>query len=347
MHIQLVTDNILWQKTVDTFGCNTFLHSLGWIDFNQQYGHKTWQLGLYDDANILISVALVLKISAKRGTFLFIPHGPQFMQHADGLDFQKTVQYTTLWRDYLINLGKDEQCDFIRISPIFPDFEETRNIFKAAGFKPSPIHMHAELTTVVDLRVSEKDILKNMRKTMRQMIKKGEKMLEAGEVRIEQVNIIDDEMHEVYQSTTQRGGFVPFSRQYLQKEYDAFAKLNNAVMCKVTYQKRVLSWGMFIFSAERAFYHQGANILDKNVPASYMSHWFGMQTAKKRGCVSYDFWGVGPKDVENHPWANISKFKRGFGGLDVQLVHAQDYPLRWKYWLNWIIETIRAKRRGF
>jgi len=369
LQVRSISDQEEWQNIVDSLEYNTFLHSNGWVDFNEAYGHKTFKLGLFltDETGLNssekpLSIAMVLKISAKRGTFLFIPHGPQFSVNSTSFsnpqninsesdfsenNFVSKSDQINAWKKELILLGKQEKCDFIRISPILENTTQNYELFAKAGFKNSPIHMHAELTTVVDLTPSNKEILKNMRKTMRQMIKKSDQLLQSGEVKIEIVSEIDEAMHEVYKSTTKRGGFVPFSLKYLQVEYDSFAKHDKAIMCKIVHQNEVLSWGMFIFSGKHAFYHQGANILNKQVPASYMSHWFGMQQAKERGCVSYDFWGVGPKEKENHPWANISSFKRGFGGNDFELVHAQDYPLSLKYWLTFVVEWLRAKKRGF
>jgi len=343
--VRPIDDAKVWRTYVDECNYNTFLHSQGWVDFNRRYGHSAFQFGLYTDDDQILSLAMVLKISAKRATFLFIPHGPQFVPQSDTL--VPIADQMRAWTDYLQQLGVEHQCDFIRISPILHNSPDNTAVFQHVGFRPAPIHMHAELTTVVDLQPEEKQILKNMRKTMRQMIKKGTKLLQSGEVELQVVTQVDADMLAVYQSTAERGGFVPFSGDYLQKEYEAFAVYDAAVMCKICYQGKLLSWGMWVFSGERAFYHQGANILNKQVPASYMSHWFGMQQAKQHGCTTYDFWGVGPVNAPNHPWANISTFKRGFGGDDIKLVHAQDYPLRWKYWINWVIEFIRAKRRGF
>jgi lipid II:glycine glycyltransferase (peptidoglycan interpeptide bridge formation enzyme) len=207
--------------------------------------------------------------------------------------------------------------------------------------------MHAELTTVVDLTLSEKEILGKMRKTTRQMVKKGDKLLKSGEVQINSVDKITDKMHEVYISTTNRGGFVPFTREYLQEEYNSFISTGDCELIEILYKGEVLSWGLFIKFGKHCFYHQGANILTKEVPSSYMTHWYGMKWAKEKGCETYDFWGVAPKDKLDHPWANISLFKRGFGGEDVELLHAQDLPISLKYWFTWLIEKIRAKRRGF
>ena len=70
--------------------------------------------------------------------------------------------------------------------------------------------------------------------------------------------------------------------------------------------------------------------------------------AKKRGMKWYNFWGIAPDDAPaSHPFKGITHFKKGFGGEEKQLLHCQDMPLSWKYWINWFIETVRSKKRGF
>ena len=62
----------------------------------------------------------------------------------------------------------------------------------------------------------------------------------------------------------------------------------------------------------------------------------------------YNFWGVEPKDASaSHPFSGIGHFKRGFGGFQEDLLHCQDLPITKKYWVNWIVETIRKRKRGF
>lgn len=357
-NIKIVNDNSVWSNFVDELNLNTFLHSRAWVSFNQQFGHETWQLGLYQEGE-LIGVALILKIQAKRGTFLFCPHGPQTVAYADYLDQIKSGQTPNssllheiqaelfAFTEYLSKLGSQENASFIRFSPIFEDIPEISELFPGLCFRQSPTHMHHELTTVVDVSLSLENILGKMRKTMRQMIKKAENMVASGEIKVEFVEEITDELHEVYKDTAMRGQFIPFSREYLQAEYDSFKSLAKAKLMAVRHNGKVLSWGMYLFTGKRAFYHQGANLLDKNVPASYLCQWTGIQLAKQNGCQSYDFWGVSPEDRPNHPWYTIGRFKRGFGGEDMKLIPAQDFVLSWRYWITWAFETWRAKKRGF
>jgi lipid II:glycine glycyltransferase (peptidoglycan interpeptide bridge formation enzyme) len=337
MEIKVIDDK-QWKGFVEQLNLNTFLHSLGWVDFNRQFEHKTWQLGLFEDGK-LSSVAFVFKIQAKRGTFLLCPHGPQLKHY--------NLSELAHWFIYIKQIALEEGCSFIRVAPILEDTTEHNQLFTDLGFRAAPIHVHAEHTTLLDLTPSLPDIVMKMRKTTRQMVNKGEKMIAAGEIEIVEYTSITDELYEVYRSTAERGGFVPFSQVYLQQEYDSFKKKEQCNILAIKHEGRVLSWGLWILAGKRAFYHQGANILDKKIPASYISHYQGIKWAKEQGAISYDFWGVGPKDDPKHPWANISMFKRGFGGDDVSLVHAQDYPITWKYWITWAFETYRAKKRGF
>jgi peptidoglycan pentaglycine glycine transferase (the first glycine) len=337
MEIRIIDDK-QWKAFVEELNLNTFLHSLGWIDFNRQFDHQTWQMGLFQ-GDKLTSVAFVFKIEAKRGKFLFCPHGPQLAKN-NSVELDK-------WLSYFKEIAKKENCSFIRIAPNLEKTEENQALFSDLGFKNAPIHMHAELTTVLDLKPELPEILMKMRKTTRQMANKGEKMIASGEIEVTEHDTITDELYQVYSSTADRGGFVPFSQAYLQQEFDSFKAKEKCRILVIKHDGRVLSWGLWIIAGKRAFYHQGANILDKKIPASYISHYQGIKWAKEQGAISYDFWGVGPKDDPNHPWANISLFKRGFGGDDIALVHTQDYPVTWKYWITWAFETWRAKRRGF
>jgi lipid II:glycine glycyltransferase (peptidoglycan interpeptide bridge formation enzyme) len=331
-------DDVQWENFVNSLNQNTFLHSLGWVDFNKAFGFKTFQLGLFE-GDMLTSVAFAFVIAAKRGRFLFVPHGPQFREFSQS--------ELASWTKYLKRLAKEQNCSFVRISPIEIKSELNTTAFANLGYRPSPIHMHAEHTSVLDLTQELPDILMGMRKTTRQLCNRGEKMIESGEIQIVEHTSFTNELYEVYTSTASRGGFVPFSRAYLQQEYDSFTKFEKCRLISIVFEGRVLSWGFWILAGKRCFYHQGANILDKQVPASYISHYQGIKWAKANGAISYDFWGVGPADEPNHPWANISTFKRGFGGVDVELVHAVDLPISWQYWPTWAFESYRAKRRGF
>jgi len=337
--IKPILDKNLWTNFLLQLNANTFLQSWGWVDFNRRYGNKTWTLGLFQKEK-LVSVAFILKLEAKRGRFLFCPHGPQF------ISFSKTE--LQIWANFLKQLAKQENCSFLRISPIQENTLVNRTIFEQCGFRPAPMHMHAERSVVLDLTTDLEKIKSSFKKSVRADIRKAEKLVAQKELVISLGQAIDDEVYRVYEETFVRGEFVPFSKQYLENELISFRQENSCDLIKIYYQNRLISWVLVVYFGSRAFYHQGANFLVKGVPAPTLAQWQAIQLAKQRGCQSYDFWGVCKPDEVNHPWYNLSRFKRSFGGKEVVLLSAQDLVVnKIKYFPTWLIETIRRKRRGF
>ena len=103
---------------------------------------------------------------------------------------------------------------------------------------------------------------------------------------------------------------------------------------------------MIIFHSKRGFYHQGASLPSK-APVSYLLQWEAIKEAKRRGCERYNFWGIVPdtKENANHPWKGLSLFKKGFGGYEKDYLKTKDYPLSFRYWLVYVFEKIRKRKR--
>jgi hypothetical protein len=59
----------------------TFCHSWNWGEFNNLMGDNVWRFGVFDGD--LIAVFQVIKIKARRGSFLFVPHGPIFLNQGN------------------------------------------------------------------------------------------------------------------------------------------------------------------------------------------------------------------------------------------------------------------------
>ena len=75
--------------------------------------------------------------------------------------------------------------------------------------------------------------------------------------------------------------------------------------------------------------------------------WKAIKEAKKRGCKIYDFWGYeDPVKNPKHPYSGPTLFKMGFGGYKEEYVKTQDLIISKKYWINYIVETIRRIKRG-
>jgi lipid II:glycine glycyltransferase (peptidoglycan interpeptide bridge formation enzyme) len=353
--IKEVADKNKWEDFLFDVEEKTFLQSWNWGEFQKMTGKKIYRLGVYEK-NELIAVSLVVKIKAKRGTFLFLPHGPIINSlKSQKLNSEQTLnnkfQILRTFLSKLKEIAKGENCSFIRIATLWERNKENERIFKGLGFRNSPIHQHPELTWKLDISLSSDELLKNMRKTTRYLIKQG---LKNPDLKIKKSERIEDIeiFNNLYQKTVSRHHFTPFSLSYLKNEFLAFSKDNESLIFLAYYKRECLASAIIIFWQNRAFYHQGASVSSK-VSASYLLQWEAIKEAKMRDCKIYNFWGIapiqGPKlklENPNHPWAGLTLFKTGFGGYKKEYLKTQDLPLLKTYWLTFFFEKLRKLKRG-
>ena len=353
MELREITNKEEWENFLLQRSEKTFLQSWNWGEFNKEgpegYPGKIWRFGTYDKEK-LMGIALIFKISAKRGTFLFIPHGPVINEALSGQD-KKEILGLLLAR--LSDVAREEGASFIRVSPIFLDNEDNENIFNDLGFRQAPIHMHPEVTWELDITSPAEELLKNMRKTTRYLIRQAEKN---PDIQIIKSDKIEDLrlFWPVYLETAERHRFVVFSENYLETEFNSFTKDHEVLIFLGKYKEQVVSAAIFIFWQDMCFYHHSGSLSEYNkIPVSYLLQWQAIKEAKNKGCKTYNFWGIAPNietesdaQKSKHPWAGLSLFKMGFGGRKKEYVKTQDFIVSKKYWINYIIESVRKRRRN-
>ncbi len=339
--IKEITQKQIWEDFLLKCEQKTFLNSWSWGEFQEKLRGKVWRFGVYQK-EVLISVVLVVKIPAKRATFLLIPHGPVV---SDKISHNNKQILEALLKE-LTNISKQEKISFIRINPIWERNEENNLIFSDLGFRKAPLQTHPEASWKLDITLSEEELLTNMRKTTRYLIRQT---LKNSDIKAEQSKKIEDiaifsKMHE---QVSKRQHFIPFSIEYLKNEFSTFQKDDQIVLFFAKYKGEVAAAAFVIFWSGIGFYHHAASLPQyAKFSMPYLLQWEAIKEAKKRGCKAYDFWGfVDPKKEPYHPWSGPTLFKMGFGGYKNEYVKAQDLVLSYKYWINYIIEKIRKRKR--
>ncbi|MDP2736806.1 MAG: peptidoglycan bridge formation glycyltransferase FemA/FemB family protein [bacterium] len=339
INIKIIESAIEWREAEALFKPHTFLQSWEWSLSQEALGQKIFRLGIFNE-NKIIGLAFFYLIKAKRGSFLFCPHGPI-------INWPEADTVLPVLLEYLVKLAKEIKADFIRLSPLAKNSPVNKKIIKNLGFRPAPVHMmHPELSWMIDLTPSLEIILNRMEKRTRYSIRKAEK---------DNVEIISsssqgdlDKFYELYKQTADRQGFVPYTKDYLEKELQSFLQNDKIKIYLAYYHKELIAAAMVVYANNSAFYHHGASIRKfSNITASELLQWAAIEEAKKNGLSYYNFWGIVRGEGTKHPWAGLSKFKKGFGGFEEEYLHAQDYVLSIKYWLNYLIEIIRKIKRGY
>jgi peptidoglycan pentaglycine glycine transferase (the first glycine) len=345
MHIKEINDKNIWESFFAQREDRTFFQSWNWGEFRRAVGEKVWRLGIYEEGQ-LIAVALVSKKVARRGTYIEISHGPscvQFGTRARGV--KKEVLETLL--EKLKKIAAEEGASFVRMSPLWERNDENSAVFRGLGFRQAPMYAAYESSWKLDITLGEENLMKNMRKTTRYLIRQTGKdknievrqSLEAKDIQ---------QFHSLSSAVGERQKFIPFSREDTEKEIIAFKSDNEISLFLGLYKGKPVAAALVVFWSGVGFYHQGASLGEyAKFSIPYLVQWEAIREAKRRGCTLYDFWGyVDPKKYPKHPWAGPTVFKMGFGGKAYEYVKTQDYPLSLRYWPTAIFENIRAKRRG-
>lgn len=342
MEIREITSKLLWEDFLKNCYPRTFLQSWNWGEFLKLMGQKIWRFGIFDNDK-LIATSLFTKVEAKRGRFLLVEHGPNII-------FNLKEQRIAILRTFLEKLkeiAKKEKASFIRICPIWEKTKENEAVFQELKFKDAPIHLHPEISWILDLDKNEEEILSKMRKTTRYLIRQAQKI---NELEIKKSTQLEDlkDFYQIYQKTAKWHHFVPFSFDFLKNQLDVFKKDDQILIFLAKYKGQTIAGAIIVYWQDGGFYHHGGSLRNwPKIPASYLIQWEAIKEAKRRNCKFYSFWGIAPENRPNHPWQGLTLFKKGFGGRKEEYVKTKDYILSWKYSFNWIIETLRKFKRGY
>jgi lipid II:glycine glycyltransferase (peptidoglycan interpeptide bridge formation enzyme) len=333
--VEKIWDKRVWERFVLSKNPQSFLQSWNWGETNKLMGNKVLRLGFYY-GKVLVGVCLLIKQEAKRGSHFLIPGGP--------LMNWKDKKLINLFVKEIKKIGKSEGVWFIRARPELLNTGENDQLFKKLGFVSAPMHLHAENTWVLNLKKTQNELLANMRKNTRYSVRKS---LEKGIELIESDNFADVKiLASLQEETVRRHKFTGFPAKFFKAQLEAFGVDDQAKLFLCKKDNQILVAAIIIFYGDIAYYHHSAsNEKARALLASYYLQWRVIQEAKKRGCKEYNFWGVAPTDNPRHRFYGVTVFKKGFGGRQIDWLHAQDLPISLFYPITYLFERGRKAVR--
>jgi lipid II:glycine glycyltransferase (peptidoglycan interpeptide bridge formation enzyme) len=233
-------------------------------------------------------------------------------------------------------------ADFLRIEPQAVPFGALR----VSSVQPSQ-------TWILDLAPDAADLMKGMHPKTRYNIGLAERK----GVRTYRVSLKDPNVFDIFWSlvgeTTGRDRFSAHDREYYRQMLETLAgdPAHDAQIRPVAtlefaeHDGRVLAANLMIWFGDTVTYLHGASSnVRREVMAPHLMHWKLINEAKSLGFKHYDFWGVAPEGAVNHPWAGVSRFKRGFGGRYVSYPGTFDLPLD-RFWYRFyrLIQSLRGR----
>jgi len=334
--VEEITKENIWEGFLKKHHEANFLQSWYWGEFHRALGKKIYRSGFLKEGKLL-GVMLSVVEDARRGRYLTVPAGPI-------IDWRDKTQVKAFVEE-IKRIAMEDKCVFVRVRPQLREDDFSKILFKKLGFKNAPIHLHAELTSELDVTKSEEELLKQMRKATRYEIKKA--INEGVKVESTEDPKALQKFYDLQIETAKRQKFVPFSYLFLSEQFKVFAEVGKVLLYSAYHNKKLLAQAFIIFYGEEAAYHYGASTEEgRKYPGAYLIQWEAIKEAKKRGIKRYNFWGVAPESEKNHRFYGISIFKRGFGGEDFSYLHAQDLVIsKGRYLVNYLIENTRKRIR--
>lgn len=294
----------------------TLWQSLGWKRYQDALGRETRTYVAEDDAAIIGSALVVIDRTSFGLSTWDIPRGPlgrdNRWQMVDGSDERKILL------EKIISDAQEDRCMSLYLSPLSP---LPSNIQRLTS---SPRHEQPEATRIIDLQLSDEELLKQMHPKGRYNIGVAEKH----GVRVEQS---DDAaaFHELLAETAARDDFRVGGR----RQYEVFLREVPHAFLLLAYEgtREAPIAGLMgtVYGTTGIYYYGASDYAHRPLMAPYLLQWTAMQRCRAQGAAFYDLLGVAPPDAgPGHPWHGISGFKAKFGGRVVLYPGEQQITLK-------------------
>jgi lipid II:glycine glycyltransferase (peptidoglycan interpeptide bridge formation enzyme) len=270
------------QKTIELGG--SILQSWVWGQFHESLGARIHRFSGNNFACLVIEETLPL---GKK--YIYSPRGPVGEAQSALADFKQ--------------LESDRNLVFARLEP-----------YQKLDLPPAIKHPQPKENWILNLEKSEEELLIGMKPKTRYNInlalRKGVTVREGN-----QSDLLA--FYQLMLETAARAGIRLHTQQYYFKMWDALAP-GHIKLLLASYQGQILA-GMLltVYGSTATYLHGGSSQKMKEAMAPYLMHWEAIRLAKSLGATTYDFGGIAPNGDQAHAWSGITRFKKGFGGVEV------------------------------
>ncbi|ADN01302.1 lipid II:glycine glycyltransferase FemX [Spirochaeta thermophila] len=237
-----------------------------------------------------------------------------------------------------------EIASLMELKPLFFRVDLPWEERPAGGvLRKAPIDIQPPSTVLVDLCLSDEDLLSSMhhktRYNLRLAQKKGVVVREEGEEALPL-------WYRMYEETARRDRIAIHSFEYYAHLFRLARTWEGpkprVVLFMAYHEGEPLAGNIMALYRERAVYLYGASRSQKrNLMPTYLLQWEAMQWAKGEGALTYDLYGIPPTPDPSHPMYGLYRFKTGFGGRIVHRAGCWDLPLSPLYGLYRTAERVR------
>ena len=303
-----------------------FLQSKEWEAFQKAEGFE-----IFREKGKNFEFMAILKPTSL-GNYLFLPYGPT-IKDKSALKSAATA---------IKKLAREKNCIFARIEPTIP-FSSAE--MKKIGAKKST-HFDPEHTWAMDLAQNEDEIFASIGKNKSRAYKN--RATKGISVRTSKNPADMNIFFKFYESVAEKDNFQTNERKYLENQlkFD-FTTLYIAEFADENGKKIPIAATIMYTGKDACYYaYAGADYEFRKKEAGAILLIQMIFDAKAAGKKIFDFWGITTSEDPKDPWYGFSKFKKSFGGYQIDYAGTYDLPInRVKYLAYSLLRPINKFKR--
>ena len=329
-----------WNDIISRLPGAHLLQSAEWAHLKAQYGWQAHLLvwlsdrdepllqtlqdldtKLADNATVLAAALMLIKPLARRlplrMCLAYSPKGPlldwanaelrdRVLHGMAAFARSQGALFLKIDPDIIINTGvpgsESEQPN--------PAWPAIRHAISAAGFRPSPEQIQFRNTVLVDVNVSDDELLARMKQKTRYNARLGAKK----GLTVRTGNRQDwPTLYKMYAETSLRDSFAIRDEAYYRAVWSAFEASAQPLIAEVD-GEAVAAVFLFHFAGTAYYIYGMSRDLHRDKMPNYMLQYEAMRWAREHGCATYDLWGAPDEFNESDSMWGVFRFKEGLGG---------------------------------
>jgi lipid II:glycine glycyltransferase (peptidoglycan interpeptide bridge formation enzyme) len=338
-----------WDELVLKLPNYSFLLSSARFKYTEENFSHSFRFLIYNNdqfVGILTGIIDSVKIFGK---YIECKHNPMLIE---GLEEAKKEEILREVFQKLKEIAKENNCFFMRLSPLVVKDRPYEEIYEEFHTKKSPVHpQDALISQYFDISKSAKDLRHDMSSSTRNNINK---LLKNDDV---SVKVVTDEsafdiFKNFYKQTKEFKGYRGTQVEQLLKELQYQVDRNMLYFVIGYFKKKPIAvWQNTRFGKYMHTYQAGSDIefREKNIRITYLLFWESIRLCKKLGVETLDlFGGMVPEHLEGkeYPWKGVNDFKKSLGGRKVTYMHPRDIPIKNYYSLYLPYAKARVQLKG-
>ncbi len=304
MEIKILSENI--DPKIYNLSVSHPLQSYEWGEAKKSIGNKIIRIS-DSNTNYLMTIHNIPHTSYKIG---YIPRSPML---SEGLI------------SYLIDYCQRHKIIYIKIEPYIKLSEADSKIYDSYQGKiiKSPHPLFPEWTNILDITISEEELLKKMKPKTRYNIN----------LAIRKGVVVREESGEkgfaifskLYFETCERQKYYGHSEEYHRKVWEALKNSIAHIIIAYFNNEPLAAYELFHFGKGIYYPYGGTSETHRNLMGANLIMWEAIRLGKRLGAEYFDMWGsLAPSYDTNHDWSGFTKFKEGYGGNFTHLIGSYD-----------------------